>query len=174
MDDDDLNENGQRYRQTNTFGKYLFIISYLIFVVSAYVTITWWENCESIIAASTLGIIHPPGALIPTILGWIVTKLPFGSDKVGHLNMLAGIIAAGACVLMAITAYYLFLWFGYKEGSKETGSSQWAPEKGAAIGGLILATGHTVWSYAAQFTPYIMTAFFTTLILWAMILVAGI
>ena len=40
---------------------------------------------------------------------------------------------------------------------------------GAALGALTFAFGSTLWEYAVQFTPYILSALFTGLILWVML-----
>jgi len=68
-------------------------ISLLVYWMTAYRTITWWDNCSYATAAITFGITFPPGSLLLTILGWLVTQLPLGISKIFALNLFAGVQA---------------------------------------------------------------------------------
>jgi hypothetical protein len=46
------------------------------------------------------------------------------------------------------------------------GRANTATALGAAAGALTFAFSGTLWTYATQFTPYVLTAVFTGLILW--------
>ncbi len=132
----------------------------LVYWLTAYPTITWWDSSQYSLAAATLGTPGPPGSLLLTLLGWVVAQLPFGS--VAHtLNVFAGVLAAGTIALV----YLVVVRLGRMTG--ESGGS--AALVGAALGALALGFGDTLWQYATQFTPYVLTAVFTGLILYTLL-----
>jgi len=142
-------------------------IAAIVFWLTAYPTITWWDSSQYSLAASTLGVPGPPGSLLLTLLGWLTTRLPFGSPA--HiLNLLAGALAALTAVLVYLLAVRLNDAVGLAaETAAET--KRGAVAVGAIFGALTLAFGGTLWEHAIKFTPYVLTAVFTGLILWEML-----
>ena len=81
--------------------------AFIIYYLTAFRTITWWNSGEYSLAAAILGVAHPPGCLLGTILGWIVVKLTVCNSVAYALNLFSGMIAAINRVMMnssAITA----------------------------------------------------------------------
>jgi len=147
----------------------VFIVAAGFYYWTAYPSITWWDNAEYSLAAATFGIPHPPGSLLLVLLGWPVSKLSSGTSPAYALNLFAGVLAAltaaGTCLLaMAIDRF-------------DVGARRAQPPAGVSImtvlallaGGLIFALSQTLWQYAIMFTPYVLTALFTVLILTAML-----
>jgi len=60
-------------------------------------TVFWYDSAEYVTAAVTLGIPHPPGYPLYTILGHLFTKLPF--DPAVAVNAMSGTFAAVAVAL---------------------------------------------------------------------------
>jgi hypothetical protein len=142
-------------------------IAAVAFWLTAYPTVTWWDSSQYSLAASTLGVTGPPGSLLLTILGWLVTRLPLGPPA--HvLNLLAGALAAVAAALVYLTTLRLGGLVGLAEESVSQ-AKHIAVAAGAAIGALTFAFGDTLWEHAIKFTPYVLTAVFTGLILWVML-----
>lgn len=56
-------------------GSVIFILGLLVYWSTSYPSITWWETSEYAGAAVGLGISGPPGSLLLTIAGWILSKL---------------------------------------------------------------------------------------------------
>ena len=139
----------------------------IVYWLTAYPTITWWDSSQYSLAASTLGVTGPPGSLLLTLLGWLATRLPFGSHA--HiLNLLAGALAALAVALVFATAVRLIVtvWRGVAPPTQtELGCIAF----GAALGSIALAFGDTLWEHAIKFTPYVLTAVFTGIILRTML-----
>jgi len=132
----------------------------VVYWFTAYPSITWWDSSQYSLAAATLGVPGPPGSLLLTLLGWAVAQLPVGS--IAHtLNVFAGVLAALTVALVYVVAVRL---------SRMTeGSPERAALLGAAFGALALGFGDTLWQYATQFTPYVLTAVFTALILYTLV-----
>lgn len=130
----------------------------IVFWRTAYPTINWWDSAEYSLAARTLGIAHPPGSLLLTLLGAPIAALPIGSSPAYLLNLFAGALAAVTAGLMYVVAIRLLRCAGIA-----------ASAVGAGLGVLTVAFGPTLWEYAVQFTPYVLTAVLTGLLLWALL-----
>jgi len=129
-----------------------------IFWRTSYPTITWWDSAQYSLAAATLGIAGSPGSLLLTLLGWPIAHLPVGTSPGHLLNLLAGVLAALTAALVYIITVRLLSF-----------TKQTKAHLGAALGALTFAFGTTLWEYAVQFTPYVLTAVFAALILWVML-----
>jgi len=134
-----------------------------VFWRTAYPTITWWDSSSYSLAAATLGVNSPPGSLLLTLVGWPVTRLSFGLSPAHALNVFAGLLAAVTSALVYVVSLASLQIAGF-EGRANT-----ATALGAAAGALTFAFSATLWTYATQFTPYVLTAVFTGLILWTML-----
>lgn len=145
------------------------LISLFVYYLTAYRTIPWWVASYTL-AAADLGVAPPPGALLPTIVGWLVSRLAGPSTTAFVLNLLAAGVASFTALLAGIVAAGMIRQIGGSAGSLFGGgllsSTVWT---GTMIGALTLAFSNTLWEHAVQFTPYIFTALVTIPILWAMI-----
>nr|MBN2278550.1 DUF2723 domain-containing protein [candidate division Zixibacteria bacterium] len=143
-------------------------VSLIVFWITCFRTITWWDNSSYSLAAVTLGVDHPPGSLLTTLIGWLAVQLPIGFTSIFILNLLAGLAASLTTGLVCFLSVRL------------VSSSQYMPIKSPhrnitlsiivpiAVATLILPFSTTMWSYTAKFTPYVMTVMMTALILFAM------
>jgi len=144
-----------------------WLISFAVFALTAYPAINWWESSVYSLAAPTLGVTPPPGSLLLTLIGWLVTRLPIGLAVAHALNLLAAALAATTVALGLVIALRLL---------RRPGAADAAPDRapaaltaGAAAGALTFAFSATLWQYATQITPYVLTSAFTGLILWTML-----
>jgi hypothetical protein len=142
-------------------------ISAAVFWRTAYPTITWWDSSNYSLAAATLGITNAPGSLLLTMLGWMVTRVDLGLAPAHALNLLAGLLAAITVGLVYLASLRVLRMTGAAGRSEDRGD---ATALGAALGALTFAFSATLWEHAIKFTPYILTAVFTGLILLAMLL----
>lgn len=146
----------------------LFVVTSIAAVVfwrTAYPTITWWDSGNYSLAAATLGVTSAPGSLLLTLLGWPLTQVSLGLAPALVLNVFAGLLGAIAAGLVYVVGLRV-LRNGGGGGDDATGS---AAVGGAAIGALTFAFSATLWEHAIKFTPYVLTAVVTALILWTMI-----
>jgi hypothetical protein len=140
----------------------VFAAAALVFWRTAYPTITWWDSSGYSLATATMGVTSPPGSLLLTLLGWPVAKLATGTATAHALNLFAGVIAAAAVALV--------YWCGVRFARlSDVAVSPKTLASGAVIGALTLAYSATLWDYAGRFTPYILTALFTGLVLLTML-----
>jgi Protein O-mannosyl-transferase TMEM260-like len=139
-------------------------IALAVFWRTAYPSITWWDSSSYSTAAYTLGITGPPGSLLLTLIGWPVAHLPIGASPAHRLNLLAGFLAALTAMLVVVAA--LRLW-----PMTRTATDHGTPPivLGAGLGALGFAFSADLWEHAIKFTPYILTAAFTALIILGML-----
>jgi hypothetical protein len=141
-------------------------IAAVVFWCTAYPTITWWDSSQYSLAAATLGLTGAPGSLLLTLLGWLVTRIPLASPA--HvLNLVAGALAAVSAGLVCLAAVRLSRTTDLIVA--RTPLERLALVAGVALGALTFAFSETLWEHAIKFTPYILTALFTALILWTML-----
>lgn len=145
----------------------VWLAALAVFALTAYPTVTWWESSVFSLAAPTLGVTPPPGSLLLTLIGWLVTRLPTGLPVAHALNLLAAVLAATTVALGLVIALRLL---------RRPGAAAPAPDRasetlkaGAAAGALTFAFSATLWQYATQVNPYVLTSVFTGLILWTML-----
>ncbi|MDQ6611021.1 MAG: DUF2723 domain-containing protein [Gemmatimonadota bacterium] len=148
-----------------TFGFWPFVViavvALAVYWKTAYPVINWWDSSSYSLASSTLAVVGPPGSLVLTLLGWPVAAIAAPESTAHLLNMFAGLLAAITVLLTYSVANHILETLGYRR-SRST-------QIGAALGALTLAFTTTFWEYAVQFTPYILTALFTTLILLTLV-----
>jgi hypothetical protein len=145
------------------------IISFILYTLTAFRTITWWDNSGYSTCAVSLGVPAPPGTLLPVLIGWLVTKIPLGLSSILKLNLLAGLAASVAIVLIGVCAIAINRRLVEVSESAEKSNARLFFLMGAAIAALSFAFSQTIWTYAIKFTPYIFSAMMTATILWAMI-----
>ena len=146
----------------------VWLASAVVFALTAYPTITWWESSSYSLAAATLGITPPPGSLLLTLVGWVITRIPAGLPPARVLNLLAGALAATTVAVVFAVALRLLRQTGDGANTRGTHVSVWAAA-GAALGALTFAFSTTLWQYAVQFTPYVLTSVFAGLLLWTLL-----
>jgi hypothetical protein len=133
------------------------VVAFAAYAVTASRTITWWDGSSYPLAACTLGITGAPGSLLLTLLGWLATRVPLVHPVAFQLNLFAGLMAACLVGLVTRLSIVLATPEGRPPGPRELIAG--------GVAGLTLAFSVSVWSYAVQFTPYVLTALFTGLIL---------
>ncbi len=146
---------------------------------TAYPTITWWDSSSYSLAAYTLGVTGPPGSLLLTLLGWTVAHLPLGIPVARVLNMFAGVLATVTVLLLfSVASRFVALASdaherkpsdevppaGVATEAQKNSSARAVTSAGIALGALTFAFSSTLWEYAVQFTPYVLTTVFTGLI----------
>jgi len=134
-------------------------LTFAVYAATAARTITWWDGSTYPLAAVTLGIAPAPGSLLLTLLGWVVSRIPIVHPVAFRLHLFAALLAATLVALIA--------WLGARLATPE-GRSPGAVEWWAgAVAGLTFAFGSTPWTYATQFTPYVLSELWTAWILVA-------
>jgi len=130
-----------------------FGASFAAFATTAARSLYWGDSAEFVAVAATLGVAHPPGYPLYTLLGALAVRLPFGTPFL-RMSLLSALFASGA-----VAAAALIVWVG-------TGPSESRPDRplppriaGALLAGFALAFGPTFWSQAVVPEVYSLSAF---------------
>ncbi len=138
----------------------IFVLGIILYWITAYPSITWWDSSEYSTAAACFGLSGAPGSIILTFFGWLLSKLP--SEHPAFLfNMFAGVVAALTVILSLISFKKII---GIIDG-KVKSEFTLIENISFIITAAIIICSATLWEYATMFTPYILTALFTLLIL---------
>jgi hypothetical protein len=164
--------HGNKHSSSRFNGLLLFLFaasSFIIYVLTAQRTFSWWFGSSYPLTAITFGVHFPPGSLLLTILGWLVAQLPLSLSKAFTLNLFNGLLAVCACYLLMGSALMLIRQSGPGDKNNHRKGVSPLAAFGVAAGGLTLAFGETMWRYAVIFMPYALSALFTALILWCVL-----
>jgi len=101
---------------------------------------------------ATAGVAHPPGYPLYVMLGWLFSRLPLGPSAAWRVNAFSAVTAAGTLALVYSAAQRL---------------------SSSALGGLAaaaaLGSATTFWATATKASIRPLTAFFTALALYALV-----
>jgi hypothetical protein len=142
----------------------LFIASltlYIITLAPSVVTL-FDDSLEFQLVTYQLGIAHPTGYPLYTILGKLFTLLPAGNVAY-RVNLMSAVFGAAAVALL----YLLILQLSVpKHGVRlATCTSTWQAHLGGVIGASLLATSPVFWQQATVAEVYTLNAFFVGLLL---------
>ncbi|XP_053373976.1 transmembrane protein 260-like [Mercenaria mercenaria] len=96
-----------------------------VYIYTMYPTVPGGDSGELIVAAHELGVAHPPGYPLFTLLLWSAMKfIPFGSVA-WRANLLNAVLSAGATLMFSLTIYR----YTRSVGISVIGASMWSLNK---------------------------------------------
>lgn len=117
------------------------VLVFLLYLATACPTVYFGDSGELIAAADSLGVAHPPGYPIYTLLGRAALLLPIG-EAAWRMNILSAVLGAIACALVARLV------------------QRWTESAIAAVGsGLGLAVAYDVWVVSTVAEVYTLHLF---------------
>jgi hypothetical protein len=136
-----------------------FALSLTLYIVTTAPDLLPADSGEFQIVAPLLGVAHPPGYPLYTMLGRLFTWLiPFGTVAY-RLNLMSAFLAAGTLTLIGAATRHWARHMG-------------VPAEGARVGGMVavvtLGTATTFWSQASMANIRMPTMFFAALGLYAL------
>src|SRR4029079_15344257 len=88
------------------------LVTLVLYLATLAPSTAMWDTSESIAAAYTLGIPHPPGNPLFVIIGRVFSILPIATTVAVRINILAAICSAVAAGMwFLITERVLVRWF---------------------------------------------------------------
>lgn len=146
-------------------------VSLAVYIYTLAPTVTLQDSGEFITASYNLGVPHPPGYPLWTILTWLFTKIPI-SNIAWRVNLFSAVIGAitnGLVALLISRSGASFL-----EALKQF-TEPLAPrtrdlicQAAGVSGGLILAFSDVMWSQAVIAEVYTLNAFFLVILMLMM------
>lgn len=124
-------------------------------------TVAFWDCGEFITTSYILGVPHPPGAPLYTMLGRLFSMLPFGeiAFRVNLLSATSGVITA--LLVYLCTVRLLSSWF-----DREQTGHQVAIFTGGAVAALSVAFSSVFWNNAIEAEVYSLSMTITMLAVW--------
>jgi hypothetical protein len=135
------------------WGAGVALISLVGYTLTMSPTVGFIDSGELATVATTLGIAHPTGYPLFTLLGWIAAHIPLGSEEIVRLNAMAAVFTAGAVYLLFLVAFRLASQVARKvQGQKRM---EGVLVLSASAGGTaMLAFSKTFWSQAVAVEVY--------------------
>ena len=157
----------------------LFAVTFIIYLTTLAPTVWFIDSGELSAVASTLGIAHPTGYPLFTLVGHLFTLLPISSSQVYNLHMMSAFFCSLAVFMFAYLMKLLLDWhsaLSHSEKGKKTQHAKSADKYSAPpnivvygiiiFSSLLLAFSRTFWDSANAVEVYPMHVFFiVTLIL---------
>jgi hypothetical protein len=140
----------------------LFAVAVCVYTLTMNPDVQPADSGEFQVAAITLGIPHPPGYPLYTMLGWLFAQVPVGSPY-ARVTFLSVVASALTLVLVSLTIQRLIN--AYKPGG--TCGANYLPLMAGLLGALALGSSTTFWAQATTTNIRSLTAFFTALMLYA-------
>lgn len=131
-------------------GASIALFCFVLYVKTLCPTTDFIDAGELSTVAYTLGIAHPTGYPMFTLVGWLFSHLPLPFTVVFRLNLMAATLCAAA-----IYIFFRFLLFFDREIlSPAEASPAWLSDVPAATGALILGLSETYWAQAVAVEVY--------------------
>lgn len=133
------------------------IFALFIYLKTSAPSVTFIDAGELAAVACTLGIAHPTGYPLFTLLGWFFSKLPIASEEIVRLNIMAAFFCSvGVFVFYHLSHLLLEQAFGRSSVLKFRKKEMFPLALRAASAGaaLLLAFSETYWSQAVGIEVY--------------------
>lgn len=154
----------------NITGWVVFLIALLVYALTAEPTVSFWDCGEFISSADKLEVVHPPGSPLFAMLGRIfILFAPGLASKAFMINLLSGICSAFTILFIFWIITHLTRRM-FENMGQEMDTNRNIVTMGAGVVGALTATFlDSFWFSAVEGEVYAMSAFFTFVIIWAMI-----
>ena len=139
------------------YGLVVFLVSLVIYSISANPDVTFTDNGELAGVCSSLGIAHPTGYPLFTILGYIWSMIPLPLTQIHSLNIFASVLTAFSVLVFYFTNYEFLKAAGIKHQEKDLVI--------ASASSLTYALALTVWQQALSLEVYSLQLLLINLIL---------
>lgn len=151
------------------------LLSFAVYFFTLAPTVTLEDAGELAVAADSLGVPHPPGYPIWTMLGWVFTKVfafvtyrgqPNPAWSIGLMSAVFGALASGITALLICCSGYHILrrsrLLSHDMDEVTESAICWV---GGVVGSLLFAFTPIMWSQAIIVEVYSLNAFFLVLVL---------
>lgn len=148
----------------NLIAGIVFLISIGIYRTTMCPTVSFTDSGELATVATTLGIAHPTGYPLWTLIGRLSVMLPFGDQEIVRLNTLASFLTALAVSVffkLVLVLYRSQRVFKFKRERSDDGS-YWIPIFSAFVTALTLGFSSTIWAQSVEIEVYAIHALLVT------------
>ncbi len=152
-----------------------FLISFGVYFFTLAPTVTLEDSGELAVAADYLGVPHPPGYPIWTVLSWLFTRIfrfvtflgqPNPAWSVGLGSAFFGALATGLSAML-ISRSGADMLHSIQKSAERLGArtEQWIAWTGGVVGSILFAFSPVMWSQSVIVEVYALNAFFLMLVM---------
>lgn len=144
-----------------------FLLTFAVYVYTLAPSIVLRDSGELITAAAHLGVPHPPGYPLLTILSWLFTKIPIGNMawRVNLLNATCGAASIGVFSLIVYLTGHLMFRNVFRERAMDAVREDRLMALSSVAASLILAFSQVMWSQSVVAEKYALNTLCLGLIL---------
>ena len=135
------------------------LATFAVYATTVAPGIGFIDSGELSTVACTLGIAHPTGYPLFTLLGWAFSRLPLAHTEIARLNLMAALFCSAASGILVLVFRRVILLTGRR------GSAHPHPAVSASGGALMLAFSATYWSQALEVEVYPLHLLLVSLVL---------
>src|SRR6186997_2079922 len=161
------------FRKVNNItGWVILLIATATYTLTREATASFWDCGEFIACANEIGIPHPPGSPLFTMLGRLFIIVFSGgnaANAASSVNLLSA-VASGFCVLFlfwTITHFARKMFVNH--GENLTAQQIFTVMASGVVGALAYTFSDTFWFSAVEGEVYALSSFFTAFVVWAML-----
>lgn len=142
----------------------LFLTTLTLFISTLSPDILPADNGEFQYTGTLLGVAHPPGFPLYTLLSWLITKLPLAMTPAYKINLLSAFTSAATVVVV-----YLAVSRTLRGVPRLLAVGKGAPRIAGFAAALTLATSTTFWAQATTANIRSLTALFSALAFYVLL-----
>jgi hypothetical protein len=149
-------------------GVSISLFAFIVYLFTLAPTVSFIDSGELATVAATLGIAHPTGYPLFTIVGFIFSKLPIASTVIYRLNIMAAFFCATSVFFFFKLNLFILKNFISKktnEPKKSNPFKKYYLYVPAIAGTLTLAFSRTFWSQATSIEVYSLHVLFLSIVL---------
>ncbi|MBA4311047.1 MAG: hypothetical protein C0417_00270 [Chlorobiaceae bacterium] len=158
----------------NTIGLSVSLFALIIYTVTANRSIDFIDSGELATVCSTMGIAHPTGYPIFTLIGWIFSHLPLGLRKIHQLNLMSAFFCSAALYFFFRLFYVLQEVISIQPNKTNRSVTNREADKAilsflpSILGTITLGFSVTYWSQSASIEVYSLHLFFLSVLLFSL------
>ena len=161
------------FRKVNNItGWVILLIATATYTITREPTASFWDCGEFIACANELGIPHPPGSPLFTMLGRLFIVLFSGGDATnaaGAVNLLSAVASGFTILFLFWTITHFARKMFVNHGEDLTKDQTFTVMASGVVGALAYTFSDTFWFSAVEAEVYALSSFFTALMIWAML-----
>jgi hypothetical protein len=140
------------------WGVCVALVALVMYLLTLSPTVGFIDSGELSTVAATLGIAHPTGYPLFTMVGWVFSRLPLAKDVIVRLNVMAALFTAGGAFFCYLVIHRLITLIARRrQGAKHV--DDMLVLAASAGGTFLLAFSTTFWSQAVAVEVYSLHLF---------------
>ena len=165
-----MNRVSKLLSSRHTIGVFVALVSFAVYASTQAPGLTFIDSGELATVACTLGIAHPTGYPLFTLLGWIFSTLPIASEEIVRLNLMAAVFCSAGILVFFHLLHFLLTLASKRSSLLRPKSKELHPKAllvASASASLLLAFSETYWSQAVAVEVYSLHLLLLWLVMFA-------